>query len=484
MRALIHYALAAGLLTFYGREVCSFLETLAPGELSVVVSLAFTAALGLRGALLRRVVLSAPLLDRARCQFALDFTLFLLAASVVGLYDALAYDFPIASGVKLMIGALTLGFFAGLDLALERERMTIREAHGIERRMAPDARRASLTRRMMILSLVATGLVTVDLLLIIVRDIGWIALAGMSGVAEAQRRVVTEILFVAAVLAGFLANLVFSFTRNLRIFFAGETTVLEAVTRGELDRFVPVSSHDEFGVIAHHTNQMIEGLRERELVKDIFGKVVSPEIARRLLAQGREGLMLGGTRRRLVVLFADIRNFTAWTERTGPEKMVEELNAYFFQMVACVREHQGIVDKFIGDGILAVFGLDEPEAAADRAVRCALAMQDAVVRLGAERGTAFSIGIGIDAGELTAGNFGAPDRLEFTFIGDVVNTASRLEALSKDLTAQVLISGSVHGMLNPESLTLPWTDLGERDLRGKKRKVQVFGLIKTLQLLK
>jgi adenylate cyclase len=221
---------------------------------------------------------------------------------------------------------------------------------------------------------------------------------------------------------------------------------------------------------------MIDSLRDKQRVESVLGKVVSPEIARRLLADGPGGVSLGGTRRNLVILFSDIRSFTTLSESRPPEEVVLLLNAYFSVMVRLVREHGGLIDKFIGDGLLAVFGLDDPRDAASRAVLAALAMLDACKELTQKLGAPLAIGIGIHKGEVIAGNVGAPERLEFTFIGDVVNTASRLESMTKQLGSPLLVSQAVQDDLNASVRALPWTQLGEHPLKGKSVALALFGL--------
>jgi class 3 adenylate cyclase len=173
---------------------------------------------------------------------------------------------------------------------------------------------------------------------------------------------------------------------------------------------------------------------------------------------------------------SDVRNFTTLTERTDPEVLVHDLNRYFSEMVEIIRREGGLVDKFIGDGILAVFGLDDPEHASKRAVRTALEMQAAVMKLKLELSIPIEIGIGIHRGEVIAGNIGSTERMEFTFIGDAVNTAARLEGLTKGLGASIVISSAIHSELAGNAAKLPWKHFEKQVLKGKTEMVSVYGI--------
>jgi adenylate cyclase len=185
---------------------------------------------------------------------------------------------------------------------------------------------------------------------------------------------------------------------------------------------------------------------------------------------------LEGSRRRVVVLFSDVRNFTTRTETSSPEAIVADLNRYFTEMVAVVHAHGGLVDKFIGDGMMAIFGFDGEQDAATAAVLAARDMHTAVSQLNQSLAEPIAIGIGIHVGEAIAGTIGSPDRMEFTFIGDVVNTAARIESMTKAMGVSPLISADVLGVLSPAARGLAWVDVGTQGLKGKQEAVQLWGL--------
>jgi adenylate cyclase len=203
------------------------------------------------------------------------------------------------------------------------------------------------------------------------------------------------------------------------------------VQEGNYAEPVDVTQRDELGALAGAFNHMQRGLAERDRVRSLLGKVVSPAIAEELLSREIE---LGGEERVVSVLFSDVRNFTSLAERASPREVVELLNRYLTRVSAIVERHGGVVDKYIGDGMMALFGAplahdDDPE----RAVRCALEMTRSLDDLNRELATRepLAIGIGIHTDRVVAGNMGSLDRLNYTVVGDGVNLASRLEGLTR-----------------------------------------------------
>ena len=219
--------------------------------------------------------------------------------------------------------------------------------------------------------------------------------------------------------------------------------------QGNLSVQVPVQTKDELGLLAGAFNDMIVGLREKERVTNILGKYVSPEVAKKILESG-EGVALKGERRDCVIMFTDIRGFTAMSENMAPEKLVADLNEYFSLMVDVVLKYEGTLDKFIGDAIMAVWGAPVPfEDKELRAVQCALDMQAVLARYNQVRlqnnRPALTMGIGINAGVVVSGNLGSDKRTDYTVIGEEVNLASRL--CSKATPGQTLISESTYHKL-------------------------------------
>jgi adenylate cyclase len=221
---------------------------------------------------------------------------------------------------------------------------------------------------------------------------------------------------------------------------------------------------------------MVDGLKERDNLRSTFGKYMSASVMEHLLA-GK--VVLGGESLRVTILFTDIRSFTTISERMDPQQLVGLLNEYFTEMVSIVMQEDGVVDKYIGDAIMAVFGapVSKPEDAV-RAVRAAVRMRTALeslnVRLSQRGIPALRTGIGIHTGEVVAGNIGSDKRMEYTVIGDPVNVASRLETSTKDLGVDVLISEDTFGLTKHVIEARP---VREITVKGRAKPVMTYEVL-------
>src|SRR6266567_4400236 len=250
---------------------------------------------------------------------------------------------------------------------------------------------------------------------------------------------------------------------------------MAAVGRGELDGRVPVEANDEIGAVGEGFNRMLEGLREREVIRETFGKYVTREVRDEILA-GRASF--DGQLEEVTVLFADLRDFTPWVERTEPREVVRDLNEYFTEMEAAIRGERGLVLQYIGDEIEAVFGAPlHAGDHADRALRAAREMRRRLAELNARRAGAgkppLRNGIGIHTGTVLAGNIGSAERLTYALVGDAVNLASRIQGLNKELGTDILLSEATRGRLsNGGGLeTLPAVRV-----KGRSVEVSVFSV--------
>jgi adenylate cyclase len=214
--------------------------------------------------------------------------------------------------------------------------------------------------------------------------------------------------------------------------------------------------------------------QERHVLRDTFSRYVSPELCEEILKN--PGLLsLGGRRQQVTVLFADIRNFTSMSESMAPEAVVDVLNLYFTEMVDLVFKYQGTLDKFVGDALMAVFGVPLPiPQAATQAVKCALAMQRHLKQMQAAGLTPIQgMRIGINTGDAIVGNIGSTKRMDFTVVGDVVNVAARLQELAKELEADTLISAATFRELEGQFEAVPGP---ATVLRGRKEPTPVYRL--------
>jgi adenylate cyclase len=239
------------------------------------------------------------------------------------------------------------------------------------------------------------------------------------------------------------------------------------VAHGDLSARVPVLSGDELGDLAGSFNKMMGGLEERERLQAAFGSYVDPEVARRVLDEGE---LLAGDEVEVSVLFVDIRDFTPFAESASASESVARLNEFFDLVVPILIKHGGHANKFVGDGVLGVFGApDRLPDHADRALAAACEIAEAVEDK--FRGD-LQIGVGINSGPVIAGSIGGGGRLEFTVIGDPVNVAARVERATRETGDIVLLTEATRCLL-----TRPHDELearGSMPLKGKSDGVALW----------
>ena len=249
---------------------------------------------------------------------------------------------------------------------------------------------------------------------------------------------------------------------------------MEVLETGNLDARAAVSTDDEIAHLAAAFNRMVAGLKREALVRDLFGQYVNPEVAR--LAIEQEG-RLEGEVVECTVLFVDIRRFTSLAEVLPPKRLIGVLNRYFDRMLTVVEAEGGIVNKFGGDSLLAVFGspLNPTPDHAERAVRAALRMRVALAAFNSEQVATempeLRVGFGLATGELVAGNIGSSRKLEYTVIGDPVNLAARLQELTPELGADILMNATT---ARHASEVARFRSLGRIEIRGRAEPVEVF----------
>jgi class 3 adenylate cyclase len=282
---------------------------------------------------------------------------------------------------------------------------------------------------------------------------------------------------VAALLAGAACLLVAALvSRSVTRPLHDVLDVVHRIRGGDLDAKTALAGRDEIGSLGVALNEMAQGLRDRDRIKEIFGRYVTTQVSQELLTKE---ITLGGERRRVSLLFSDIRNFTSMSEAMTPEQIIAFLNEYFSEMVEAVFEQHGVLDKFIGDGMLAVFGtLDERGAHERRAVLAALRMKARLAKLNGERAmvgqSPIAIGIGIHTDEVVVGNIGSRKRLEYTVIGDGVNTCSRVEGLNKEFGTTILITDATYEPVRDE---FECRAMPEAPLKGKTKAPRVFEVL-------
>ena len=262
------------------------------------------------------------------------------------------------------------------------------------------------------------------------------------------------------------------------------TEASKRIQKGDYKSRVGIVTSDELGDLADSFNDMADSLAEKEFMRDTFGKVVDPEVRDYLMSGAGKaslGQALGGENREVTVLFCDIRSFTAMSEKMAAAEVVSLLNRYFTALGQCINSHHGIINKYIGDAIMAIFGapVSSKNSAMD-AFEAALDMRKALVRLNEEfkkEGLPeVKFGIGIHTGPVFAGTIGAENRMEYTVIGDTVNTASRIESLCKTYTVDLLLSEAAAEKLADQAAASDkqLTFVADAQIRGKTEAMKVY----------
>jgi len=251
--------------------------------------------------------------------------------------------------------------------------------------------------------------------------------------------------------------------------------VVSDVAMGDLSKQVEVIGEDEFAALGLAINEMISGLKEKEFIRDSFGKYVTKQVVDELL-KGR--LNLGGERVEVTILMSDIRKFTTISEKEKPEDVVRLLNEYFTMMVNKILQYGGTIDKFIGDGILTIFGAPiRHQDHAQRAIEAAIAMQRELAVFNKKRVKAglppIKVGMAINSGEAIVGNIGSDLKMEYTVIGDTVNVTARVEELNKKFKTNILIT---HSAYTRATKRLTVRKLDPIVLRGRRKLTQLYEL--------
>jgi class 3 adenylate cyclase len=291
--------------------------------------------------------------------------------------------------------------------------------------------------------------------------------AGLSGRGSSELADLgVDVLAAIAVASTISLELTLLLSRSVRAPIEDLRDATERVRRGDLSARVPVVSTDETGRLAQSFNRMAAGLEERERLREAFGAFVDPEVAERVLREGT----LQGEDVEVSILFIDIRDFTAYAERSSAREVVERLNDFYGRVVPVLQRHGGHANKFVGDGLLAVFGApDRPEDHADRALSAALEIAD-LVR--AHYGDELRIGMGLNSGPVLAGTVGGGGRLDFTVIGDPVNTAARVEDATRATGDELLVTAATRALLTQDRCE--FVERPAALLRGKTERVRLY----------
>ncbi len=295
----------------------------------------------------------------------------------------------------------------------------------------------------------------------------------------------------------FLEAIIPEYPKTIRMILTGFTdieVIIKAINSGRVFRYItkPWDANDlkinlDTGIKLFNLEQerlnLIEKLNEEVLyqkrIMELFQKYVPRNVVDEVLNSQGEEPLIRGEYRIISVMFADIRQFTTMSDKLGPVKSVEILNAYFGLMAQQIKNYHGSINKLLGDGILALFGA--PVSHIDNqlnAVSCALAMVNALKELNEKYrdmvGHEITIGIGINTGEVIVGNVGTSEHVEYSVIGDTVNSASRIEELTHELPNGILISESTYKATKEEIIV---EELGPQEIRGKQEKMSLYKVL-------
>lgn len=294
-------------------------------------------------------------------------------------------------------------------------------------------------------------------------------------ILEVSQEVRRRAIFVAGSAVSMAIFFIFLFSMTLTSPIEKLADMIKLVSKGNFDVKArsQVRSSDEVGDLAEAFDHMTEGLKERDKVKNLFSKFHGSSVAEDLI---NKDIGVGGQSKEVVVFFSDIRGFTAFSEKRSPEEVVEMLNEYFGVMVKIINQNGGVVDKFIGDAIMAVWGAPQSsDHDAHKAVRACLEMRKALNELNEKRiareQPPISIGMGLHAGAAISGTIGSDERMEYTVIGNTVNTASRIESSTKAFGADLLISDTVIEKIGDDFKT---ELAGAAEVKGRSEALKMF----------
>jgi len=250
------------------------------------------------------------------------------------------------------------------------------------------------------------------------------------------------------------------------------------MAKGRFHVRVPLTSRDELGDLTLAFNHMAEGLEQREKMKSAFGRMVSKDVFGEIM-EDLDNVKVRGERQHVTILFSDVRGFTSHSEKMKPEEVTALLNEYFEEMVAIVLKHHGTLDKFIGDGLMALFGAPKSYGSdAVNACRAAIDMRETVKRLNAkwasEGRVTIEIGVGLNSGDVVAGFMGSTQKMEYSVLGDAVNLASRIEGLNKDFKTVILMSEFTYQEVKD---AFEVRELKAVKVKGKEQAVKIYELV-------
>ena len=296
-----------------------------------------------------------------------------------------------------------------------------------------------------------------------------------------RTRITIGVISAAAVLLALLGSFVLAgfITRPIDRLMAG---VREVQKGNGYAIEIPITTRDEVGHLTGAFNEMVKSLGEKELIKEAFSRYVSRQVASLIFDDPDKYIStLKGQRKTVTVLFADIRGFTRIAEALAPEQVVAMLNVYLTYMTDVVFRHEGTLDKFLGDGLMAIFGapVEQPDSTLN-AVRAAIDMRERLRKFNLAREIGGEepvlVGIGVNYGEAIVGNIGSRERMDYSVIGDTVNVAQRIQAFTQG--GQIILAEPAYRRIKSR---VEVRALGPHELKGKKERIELFEVLNLVE---
>jgi class 3 adenylate cyclase len=401
-----------------------------------------------------------PCLKNQIQQLIFDSSSYAFTALVVLLMEGYLLNHPLIFVIKAAVAILTIGFYTAVGIALEVEFGHIKAHQGGEAKnitqITPAARKWRYFQAILII------------IVIFIFSLEWL---GHSLHPDSNDFV--ELLFVSFIIISLSLYLNYLYHRNFIHVLGMQVKVLGCVEDGRFDITVPTVSDDELALLATHQNGMIDRLRDRERLYRTLEKSVGANIMNKLLNTDEQILKQGQTYN-VAILFCDLRGFTSLGESASAEEIILFLNVYFSDISSVISEHNGIINKFMGDAVLAIFGLESDGNPVEDAVNASLAIIRHSSDLFMPNAMHPESGVGIDFGSVIGGTIGSEERYEYTIIGDAVNKASRLESLSKRLGYSIILSQNAYKWLSND-MRRNFDSLGSHKVRGGNEAITIYG---------
>jgi class 3 adenylate cyclase len=393
-------------------------------------------------------------------QLVFDLSPYLFTALVVLVIEAYLLNHTLIYVSKAVIAILAAGLYTAVGVSLEVEFEYVKSHQGCEAKNITQIMPAGRKLRYFQLLLLIIGLLI-------------IALACVGHVLHADSRDFLELSFINVVVVSLSLYLLYLHNRNFIHVVGEQVKVLSCIDDGRFDFFVPTVSDDELALLASYHNAMIERLRDRDRLYRTLEKSVGANIMNKLLNTDEQTLKQGQTYN-VAILFCDLRGFTSLGESASAEEIIMFLNVYFSDISSVISEHNGIINKFMGDAVLAIFGLESDDNPVEDAVNASLAIIRHSSDFFMPNAMHPESGVGIDFGSVIGGTIGSEERYEYTIIGDAVNKASRLESLSKRLGYSIILSQNAYKWLSND-MRRNFDSLGAHKVRGGNEAISIYG---------